>query len=150
MQNQLLCGTASGTAVLPWQYRAQVRNVAYKAILEATEKEKNEGKAKTSDEMLTGLVMNLAASLKASSMIDIAIPPKFKGDDTKWESWYKQLRVYLQAKGWLKTFDHPIGAGAVDFDVEMNSSIYNLLIYLYNNGKASTYLEVRWQRCRSI
>ena len=26
MQNQLLCGTASGTAVLPWQYRAQVRN----------------------------------------------------------------------------------------------------------------------------
>ncbi len=26
MRNQLLCGTASGTAVLPWQYPAQVRN----------------------------------------------------------------------------------------------------------------------------
>ncbi len=24
MYNQLFCGTASGTAVLPWQYRAQV------------------------------------------------------------------------------------------------------------------------------
>ena len=29
MQNQLLCGTASGTAVLPWQYPAQVRNNYY-------------------------------------------------------------------------------------------------------------------------
>ena len=119
----------------------RAQDIAYKAILEATEKENNEGKETTSDEKLAGLVMNLAASLKASTKVDIAIPPKFRGDDTKWESWYKQLRAYLQAKGWLKTFDHPIGAGAKDFDIEINSSIYNLLMNLCNNGKASTYLE---------
>ncbi len=77
----------------------RAQDIAYKAILEATEKEKNEGKVKSSGEMLTGLVMNPAASLKASTKVDIASPPKFKGDDTKWESWYKQLRAYLQAKG---------------------------------------------------
>jgi hypothetical protein len=136
---EALPSTPGPNLMRPKTPRAQ--DLAYKAILEATEKEKNEGKTKTSDEMLTGLVMNLAASLKASTKVDIAIPPKFKGDDTKWESWYKQLRAYLQAKGWLKTFDHPIGAGAMDFDIEINSSIYNLLMNLCNNGKASTYLE---------
>jgi hypothetical protein len=119
----------------------RAQDVAYQAIIEATEKEKGEDKPKTNEEMLAGLVMNLAASLKATSKADIACPPKFKGDDSKWENWYKQLRAYLQAKGWLKTFDHPVGAGATDFDTEINSSIYNLLMNLCNNGKASTYLE---------
>ncbi len=95
------------------------------------------------EEMFKELVINLAESLKVSTKVDISSPPKFKGDDKKWESWYKQLnlRAYLQAKGWLKTFDHPIGAGATDFDSEINSSIYNLLMNLCNNGKANTYLE---------
>ncbi len=97
--------------------------------------EKNEGKPKTNDVVLTGLVMNLAASLKSTiTKVGIASPPK-------WESWYKQLRAYLQAKGWLKIFDHPVGAGATDFDAEINSSIYNLLMNLCNNEKVSTYLE---------
>jgi hypothetical protein len=94
---EALPSTPGPNLMRPKTPRAQ--DIAFKAILEATEKEKNEGKAKTSDEMLTGLVMNLAASLKASTKVDIAIPPKFKGDDTKWESWYKQLRAYLQVKG---------------------------------------------------
>jgi hypothetical protein len=116
--------------------------MAYQAILEAAEKERKESQPKTDEEMFKGLVTNLAASLKASTIVDIASPPKFKGDDTKWENWYKQLRAYLQAKGWLKTFDHPVGAGATDFDAEINSSIYNLLMNLCNkNGKASAYLE---------
>ena len=119
----------------------RAQDVAYQAILEATKKEKEDIKPKTNEEALTGLVMNLVASLKATTKVDIASPPKFKGDDTKWESWYKQLRAYLQAKGWLKTFDHPIGPGAIDFDAEINSSIYSLLMNLCNNGKASTYLE---------
>ena len=119
----------------------RAQDVAYQAIIEATEKEKGEDKPKTNEEMFAGLVMNLAASLKATSKTDIACPPKFKGDDAKWENWYKQLRAYLQAKGWLKTFDHTVGAGATDFDTEINSSIYNLLMNLCNNGKASTYLE---------
>ena len=119
----------------------RAQNVAYQAILEATQKEKEDNKPKTNEEALTGLVVNLVASLKATTKVDIASPPKFKGDDTKWKSWYKQLRAYLQAKGWLKTFDHPIGPGANDFDAEINSSIYNLLMNLCNNGKASTCLE---------
>ena len=119
----------------------RAQDMAYQAILEAAEKERNENKPKTDEEMFKGLVTNLAASLKASTKVDIASPPKFKGDDTKWESWYKQLRAYLQAKGWLKTFDHTVGPGATDFDAEINSSIYNLLMNLCNNGKASAYLE---------
>jgi hypothetical protein len=111
------------------------------AIVEATEKEKGEGKPKTNEELLAGLVVNLAASLKATTKVNIASPSKLKGDDTKWESWYKQLRAYLQAKGWLKTFNHSIGAGAIDFDSKVNSSIYNLLMNLCNNGIAATYLE---------
>ena len=136
---EALPSTPGPNLMRPKTPRAQ--DIAYKAIIEATEKGKNEGKEKTSDDMLKGLVMDLAASLKASTKVDIAVPPKFKGEDTKWESWYKQLRAYLQAKGWLSTFDHPIGAGATDFDTEINSSIYNLLMNLCNNGKASTYLE---------
>jgi hypothetical protein len=69
----------------------RAQDVAYKAIIEATEKEKGEGKPKTTEEVLAGLVVNLAVSLKATTKVDIASPPKFKGDDTKWESWYKQL-----------------------------------------------------------
>jgi hypothetical protein len=58
----------------------RAQDVAYQAIIEATEKEKGEGKPKTNEEMLAGLVINLAASLKATSKADIACPPKFKGD----------------------------------------------------------------------
>ncbi len=119
----------------------RAQDMAYQAILEAAEKERNESKPKTDEEMFEGLVINLAALLKATTKVDIASPPKFKGDDTKRENWYKQLRAYLQAKGWLKTFDLPVGAGATDFDAEINSSICNLLMNLCNNGKASAYLE---------
>jgi hypothetical protein len=80
----------------------RAQDMAYQAILEAAEKERNESKPKTDEEMFKGLVINLAASLKATTKVDIASPPKIKGDDTKWENWYKQLRAYLQAKGWLK------------------------------------------------
>ena len=136
---ETLPATPGPNMMRPRTPRAQ--DIAYKAIIEATAREKGKDKPKTNEEMLAGLVVNLAASLKATTKVDIASPPKFKGDDTKWESWYKQLRAYLQAKGWLMTFDHPTGPGAIDFDAEINSSIYNLLINLCSNGKASTYLE---------
>jgi hypothetical protein len=119
----------------------RAQDLAYQAILEAAEKERKESKPNTDEEMFKGLVINLAASLKATTKVDIASPPKFKGNDTKWENWYNQLRAYLQAKGWLKTFDHPVGSGAIDFNAEINSSIYNLLMNLCNDGKASAYLE---------
>jgi hypothetical protein len=61
----------------------RAQDIAYQAILEATEKEKGEDKPKTNEEVLAGLVFNLAASLKATSKADIACPPKFKRDDAK-------------------------------------------------------------------
>ena len=51
--------------------------------------------------------------------------PKFQGLDTQWPKWYQLLRAYLQAKGWLTTFDHPIGPGTAlaptpGFDMDKN------------------------------
>ncbi len=57
---------------------------------------------------------------------DVNLPPKFYGDDEKWEGWYNQWRAYLQAKEWLSTVDHPEGSGAENFDVKINSKIYNI------------------------
>jgi hypothetical protein len=91
----------------------RAQDVAYQVIVGATNKEK--GSSKTEEEALKGLVNSLAASLKASTKVDISMPPKFQGNDSKWEHWYK-----------LQTFDHPTGPGAPDFDTEINSSICNL------------------------
>jgi hypothetical protein len=134
---EILPASPGPNLMRPRTPRAQ--DVAYQAIVDATNKEKES--AKTEEEALKGLVNSLAASLKASTKVDISMPPKFQGNDSKWEHWYKQLRAYLQAKGWLQTFDHPTGPGASDFDTEINSSIYNLLMNLCNNGRASTYLD---------
>jgi hypothetical protein len=67
--------------------------------------------------------------------------PKFYGDDDKWEGWYKQWRAYLQAKEWLATAEHPQGPGATDFNLKINSLIYNALVNLCQKGKAITYIE---------
>jgi hypothetical protein len=51
------------------------------------------------------------------------------------------VQAYLQAKGWLTTADHQDGPGATDFDVGINSNIYNTLMSLCQKGKAITYIE---------
>ncbi len=71
----------------------RAQDLAYQAILEASEKKRTKIKPNTDYEMFKGLVINLAASLKATTKVDIVSPPKFKGNDTKWENWYKQLRA---------------------------------------------------------
>jgi hypothetical protein len=38
---------------------------------------------------------------------DVSDPPKFLGSDSQWDDWYLQWRTYLEAKGWLATFEHP-------------------------------------------
>jgi hypothetical protein len=55
---------------------------------------------------------------------DIDSPPKFTGNDDDTEAWYKQLRAYLQAEGWLSTFDHPTGPGSPGFDIDTNKKIF--------------------------
>ena len=87
------------------------------------------------------LFTNLTYALKDTSKSDVSLPPKYYGDDDKWEGWYKQWRAYLQAKDWLSTADHQEGPGAKDFDVKINSKIYNTLMSLCQKGKAITYIE---------
>ena len=73
--------------------------------------------------------------------------PKFQGADTQWPKWYQLLRAYLQAKGWLITFDHPIGPGTAshptpDFDIEINEEIYQKLQSKCWDGTAITYIRM--------
>ena len=73
--------------------------------------------------------------------------PKFQGADTQWPKWYQLLRAYLQAKGWLITFDHPVGPGTADeptpgFDIEINEEIYQKLQSKCWDGTAITYIRM--------
>jgi hypothetical protein len=68
---------------------------------------------------------------------DVSEPTKFNGLDTQWDNIYLQLRTYLEAKGWLLTFDHPHGPGSPGFDNEINKKIYNKLLTLCRKGTAA-------------
>jgi hypothetical protein len=71
---------------------------------------------------------------------DVSEPTKFNGLDTQWDDFYLQLRTYLEAKGWLLTFEHPHGPGSPGFDNEVNKKIYNKLLTLCRKGTAATYI----------
>ena len=121
------------------------QDTAYQAVMQQKENEQaQEGESNTTDdggkEMLR-LFTHLTNALKDTSKTDVSLPPKFYGDDEKWEGWYKQWRAYLKAKEWLTTADHPEGPGAKDFDVKINARIYNTLMSLCQKGKAITYIE---------
>ena len=117
------------------------QDAAYQEIMIADEKNKEDDESKTEQDKMLTLFTNLANALKSSTKSDVSLPPKFYGDDDKWEGWYKQWRAYLQAKGWLTTADHQDGPRAKDFDVSINSNIYNTLMSLCQKGKAITYIE---------
>ncbi len=53
----------------------------------------------------------------------ITEPSKFSGADHHWDDWNYQLRSYLEAKGWLQTYDHPTGPGTAGFDTEINKKL---------------------------
>ncbi len=68
--------------------------------------------------------------------------PRFQGMDTQWPKWHQLLRAYLQAKGWLTTFDHPIGIGTAlnptpRFGTDINEEIYQKLHSKCWDGTAS-------------
>ena len=105
------------------------QDTAYQAVMQQKENEQaQEGEQYTDGndggrEMLK-LFTHLTSALKDTSKSDVSLPPKFYGDDDKWEGWYKQWRAYLQAKDWPSTADHPEGPGAKDFDIKTNAKIY--------------------------
>jgi hypothetical protein len=71
---------------------------------------------------------------------DVTEPTKFNGLDTQWDDFYLQLRTYLEAKGWLTSFDHKDGPGTPGFNTEINKKIYNKLLALCRKGTAATYI----------
>ena len=71
---------------------------------------------------------------------DVSDPPKFNGQDSNWDDWYLQWRTYLEAKGWLTTFEHATGPGTIGFDNDVNKKIYNKLLSLCQKGTAATYV----------
>ena len=119
------------------------QDVAYKAVIENQTNEKEEVEEQNESEQgnIMKIFSQLTNVLKETNKSDINTPPKFYGDDEKWEGWYKQWRAYLQAKEWLTTAEHPQGPGATDFNLKINSRIYNSLVNLCQKGKAITYIE---------
>ncbi len=118
-------------------YQEAVRAVSLKETDEG-----NEEGSKIQEEDLFKIFSNLASAVTETSKTDVRLPPKFYGDDDKWESWYKQWRAYLQAKEWLSTAEHNVGPEAEDFNVKVNLRIYNTLINLCQKGKAIAYIEL--------
>jgi malate synthase len=97
----------------------------------------------TQDEVLNifkSLTKVLSDNNKQLHSSDVSEPQKFFGHDSHWEDWYLQWRTYLEAKGWLTTFEHPTGPGTVGFDNEINKKIYNKLLSVCQKGTASTYV----------
>jgi hypothetical protein len=119
------------------------QDTAYKEAVKAVLAKENEEAEKEHNNEKDALKIftNLAKALAETSKADINLPPKFYGDDDKWESWYKQWRAYLQAKGWLSTAEHEEGPGATDFNLQINDKIYNALVNLCQKGKAIAYVE---------
>jgi hypothetical protein len=60
-------------------------------------KSKEEGESKSEQDKMLTLFSNLANALKSSTKSDVSLPPKFYGDDDKWEEWYKQWRALIPA-----------------------------------------------------
>jgi hypothetical protein len=90
--------------------------------------------------MMLDLVKQLAKAMKDTNTSDITKPSKFSGADHHWDEWNYQLRSYLEAKGWLATYDHPTGPGTAGFDTEIYKKLYNKLTMLCTKGTAITYL----------
>ncbi len=123
-------------------------DVAYRAKLveqKSTEKAmgEHEEKVDTDADMLT-IFKSLTKVLKDNNQplqsSDVTEPTKFNGLDTQWDDFYLQLRTYLEAKGWLTTFDHATGPGTPGFDTKINKKIYNKLLTLCRKGTADTYV----------
>ena len=122
---ELQQSTQSQTQASPFETPRAERpqDVAYKQILTTSKKEKVKDKATVepqdkeslTDKTLQALVKMMDTTIKNTNSKETTTDlPKFTGKDTQWERWYELLRSYFQAKGWLETFDHPIGPGTPD------------------------------------
>jgi hypothetical protein len=91
---------------------------------------------------LVDVFKQLTRVMRDNNTSDATDPGPFSGSDEKWDEFYAQLRTYLAAKNWLKTFEDPHGPGAPGFDNDINCKIYNKLLMLCKAGHAVTYVKL--------
>ncbi len=103
---QSMAISPSPNTLRPRQPRPQ--DLVYQAAIDTQDDQETPQRTIHNDPVI-GLLANLTQVMRDSNKRDIALPPKFNGKDEKWEQWHKQWRAYLQAKGWLATYDHPTG-----------------------------------------
>ncbi len=122
-------------------------DIAYRAKLaeqQHAEEAMGNQDSPASNEALLSVFQSLTKVLKDNNQhlqsSDVTEPTKFNGLDTQWDDFYLQLRTYLEAKGWLDTFDHKTGPGTPGFNTEINKKIYNKLLALCRKGTAGTYV----------
>ncbi len=78
------------------------QNTAYQAVMQQREnKQEHENEPTNDGREILKLFTHLTSALKDTAKCDVNMPPKFYGDDEKWEGRYKQWRAYLQAEDWL-------------------------------------------------
>jgi hypothetical protein len=82
------------------------------------------------DRNMLEFMKQLAKAMKDTNTSDLTEPSTFSGADQNWDEWPYQLRSYLEAKGWLQTYDHPTGPGTPGFDNKTNKKLYNKLTML--------------------
>jgi hypothetical protein len=95
------------------------------------------------DEMMNvfkSLTKVLSDNNKQLHSNDVSDPLKLNGQDSHWDDWYLQWRTFLEAKGWLSTFEHTTGPDTIGFDNEIIKKIYNKLLSLCQKDTASTYV----------
>ena len=136
----------------PGPHRLQMKperpeDIAYRAKLveqQHAEEAMCQHDSPPSNEALLSVFQSLTKVLKDNNQhlqsSDVTEPTKFNGLDTQWDDFYLQLRTYLEAKGWLDTFDHQTGPGTPGFNTEINKKIYNKLLALCRKGTAGTYV----------
>ena len=100
------------------QERAQrPEDIEYQNKLRQQTTQENQQHAAQPDHNLLKFMKQLAKAMKDTNTSDLTEPSKFSGADHHWDEWHYQLRSYLEAKGWLQTYDRPTGPGVRDLGI---------------------------------
>ena len=104
------------------------KDIAYRAKLveqQHAEEAMGQHDSRPSNEALLSVFQSLTKVLKDNNQhlesSDVTKPTKFNGLDTQWDDFYLQLRTYLEAKGWLDTFDRQTGPGTPGFNTDIKT-----------------------------
>ncbi len=129
---------------------ARPQDLAYQEILTTSKKNvKVQNATNTSDlspheesvtdTTLQALLSLMSAQIKSTNSKETTTDlPKFSGKNAQWERWYELLRSYLQAKGWLETFDHEVPTEHEQTGRRSNPAVLTIR-RTHNSGITSRY-----------